>query len=94
MYCVYIIYSSSLNKFYIGYSSNFEERALYHNSKTKNKIWSRRGIPWQEWLVIDGLSLRQARGIESHIKRMKSRKYIENLLKYPGLVNKLKMKYA
>jgi putative endonuclease len=31
--------------------------------------------------------------IEKHIKRMKSRVYIENLKKYPDVINRLKEKY-
>jgi len=42
---------------------------------------------------LDDLTYAQARMIETHIKRMKSRKYIENLMKYPAIAEKLKEKY-
>jgi len=39
------------------------------------------------------LDYEQARKIEKQIKRMKSKKYIENLKKYPDIVKKLIEKY-
>ncbi|MDA8886052.1 GIY-YIG nuclease family protein [Bacteroidia bacterium] len=32
---VYILYSSSHNKTYVGYSSNFKERLIFHNTSDK-----------------------------------------------------------
>ncbi len=37
---------------------------------------------------------RIAGAIENHIKRMKSRRYIENLIKYPEIGKKLLEKYS
>ncbi|MEY3084859.1 MAG: hypothetical protein RL037_1039, partial [Bacteroidota bacterium] len=34
------------------------------------------------------------RNIEAHIKQMKSRKYIENLVRFPEISQKLKDKYS
>ncbi|NHM02970.1 GIY-YIG nuclease family protein, partial [Flavobacterium difficile] len=34
-FIVYIIYSSAKNKFYIGYTSDLEERIIRHNQKSK-----------------------------------------------------------
>ncbi|WP_407660348.1 GIY-YIG nuclease family protein [Marivirga arenosa] len=39
---VYILFSSKINKFHIGYSQNPEKRLEFHNS-TLNKIWSKKG---------------------------------------------------
>ena len=36
----------------------------------------------------------QALAIEKHIKLMKSKVYIENLIKYPEMTEKLKNKYS
>jgi putative endonuclease len=35
MYFVYILFSQSANKFYIGYTSNLAERIIRHNQKSK-----------------------------------------------------------
>ena len=34
-YIVYILFSESKNRFYIGYTSNLEERIIRHNQKSK-----------------------------------------------------------
>ena len=44
------------------------------------------------YFQLDDLSYEQARKIEALIKKMKSKKYIENLQKYPELVAQLKLK--
>ncbi len=91
---VYIIFSEKLNKLYIGYSSDTDERLAYHNESERNKIWTKRGIPWKKFLTIKCDSEKQAINIERHIKKMKSKKYIENLAKYPEMVDKLIQKYV
>ena len=48
---------------------------------------------WKLYLDIECESIAQARGIEKHIKRMKSSKYIRNLTTYPEIIDKLKAQY-
>ena len=91
---VYILYSEKLDKFYIGYSAKPEERLLYHNDPVGNSIWTKRGIPWAKFLIIPCSSEKQAVNIERHVKKMKSKKYILDLLNYPELVHKLQLKYT
>ncbi|MDH5400105.1 MAG: GIY-YIG nuclease family protein [Cyclobacteriaceae bacterium] len=93
MYTVYVLYSEKINRFYIGYSENVENRIEYHNNPQHNHIWTKRGIPWVIFLTIDELSHGQARKIEIHIKKMKSTTYLKNLTKYPEIIEKLKSKY-
>ena len=45
MYTVYILYSPSSNKIYIGYTSNLLERFRSHNLLS-NKGWTIRFRPW------------------------------------------------
>jgi putative endonuclease len=47
---------------------------------------------WELYFLIDCSTMAQALKIEAHIKRMKSRKYIENVRAYPEMVEKLKEK--
>jgi putative endonuclease len=51
-------------------------------------------IDWELFYSLDDLNYEQARGIEDHIKKMKSKKYILNLKKYPEISEKLKMQYT
>lgn len=93
MYSVYILYSEKLGKFYTGYTSDFVNRLSFHNDTERNSIWTRKGVPWVEYFRITNLTESQATAIERHIKRMKSKKYIEDLAKYPEMVKLLKIRY-
>ena len=93
MATVYIIYSNSIDTFYIGSCLNLKQRLEQHRDKTFNDSFTRRASDWKLFLKIDNLDYRQARKIENHIKKMKSRKYINNLKKYPEIIYKLIQKY-
>jgi putative endonuclease len=92
MYCVYIIRSVSLEKFYIGETKDLEERIFQHNSGFYNSAFSRKAKDWKLYFVLECNSRTQARKIEAHIKNMKSKKYIQNLKEYPEIALKLKNK--
>ena len=76
---VYILYSDSIEKYYIGYSSTPDKRLEFHNSPL-NKIWSKRGQPWvlkRTFLFPDKATALKA---EKFIKRMKSKSFIERIV--------------
>ena len=76
-YC-YILFSVKLNKYYIGSTPDIERRLEEHN-RGKEKF-TRTGVPWKLVYkeIFDDLKL--ARQREAHIKKMKSRKFIESLI--------------
>ena len=74
---VYILHSERIEKFYIGETFNVEERLERHNAGYYEDKWSVIGRPWQVFLKIECESKSQALALEKHIKRMKSRAYIE-----------------
>jgi len=87
----YIIYSKSINRFYIGHTSNIYERLKLHNrGYFGSKSYTYRSKDWEVYLLIQCETNEKALFIESRIKKMKSRKYLENLKKYPELVEKIK----
>ena len=92
-FAVYILYSEKLNRFYVGTTDNPERRLNEHNSRNYSNAYTKNGIPWSLFLVIDHLNSNQAFNIERHIKKMKSKTYIENLLKFPEIILNLKEKY-
>ena len=94
MATVYILYSSCVNSYYIGSCKDFEIRLQEHISNKYTSGFTVKANDWVPFLRIDDLGYSQARNIEAHIKRMKSRKYIENLARFPDIINKLKLKYA
>ena len=89
---VYILFSKKLNRFYVGYTSDFETRMEFHsNSETRKFTYN--AVDWELFFVIDCENKNQGLAIEKHIKSMKSKIYIENLTKYPEMIEKLKLKY-
>jgi len=94
MHFVYIIYSKKLNKFYIGETHDIDFRLERHNNNYYDNKWTKTGAPWVLFFEIECASKACALKIEKHIKRMKSKKYIQNLKAYPEISFKLKQKYA
>jgi len=94
-YC-YILYSKKLDVFYIGATQGpLESRIEKHNLHTYGKgKFTATTNDWQLFQSIPCDSFSQALAIERHIKRMKSRKYLENLKQYPELIQKLISKYS
>ncbi|WP_318312268.1 GIY-YIG nuclease family protein [Flagellimonas crocea] len=90
---VYIIYSKRLDKYYVGESSDIDSRLLQHNNGFFKNSYTAQVNDWEAFLIIPCDSRSQSRKIELHIKKMKSRKYLENLKKYPEMVSKLLEKY-
>jgi putative endonuclease len=75
---VYIIYSQSKERYYIGYTHDLDLRLIHHNEGWTKSTKS--GIPWKLVYSEKFESRSQAMKREKEIKRMKSRQYIENLI--------------
>ncbi len=90
----YILFSPRIQSYYVGLTTEpIETRLSRHNENYYPDKWSSHGIPWEIFLVIECQDLTQARKIEAHIKRMKSRKYLENLKRFPEMVLRLKNRF-
>jgi putative endonuclease len=94
VYACYILYSKSANHYYIGYTSDIDERLkLHNNGHFGSKSYSFKATDWEIYLIIRCETIEQAVYVESRIKRMKSRKFIEDLRRYPELVEKILKEY-
>ena len=93
MAVVYILHSKKIDSFYTGSCKDFDGRFEQHLSKFYPNSHTSKADDWTPFLVIDNLSYSQARNIEKHIKKMKSKVYIRNLRKYPNIIHRLKEKY-
>ncbi|MEB8328027.1 GIY-YIG nuclease family protein [Flavobacteriaceae bacterium KMM 6897] len=91
---VYIIKSIKTESFYIGKTYDLAERLRYHNSIELNKGSSKSGMPWKYFFTLEVPTYMLAGKLEMHIKRMKSREYCMNLIKYPEISQKLIEKYS
>ncbi len=78
-YFVYILYSKNRDRYYVGYSYDPVCRLEEHNLGATNS--TRTGRPWILVYQEDFEDKRSAIHRESEIKKMKSRKYIENLIR-------------
>ncbi len=79
MYHTYILFSIKKNKYYIGSTSNLEERIKKHNSNHKGFTG---GIgDWQVVYQENYQSKSEATQREMQRKKWKSRKIIESLVK-------------
>ena len=75
---VYIIYSIKLDRFYVGACTNLERRLHEHN--IGHSKYTSIGTPWILKHTEIFETLPEAKKRELAIKKMKSRKYIENLI--------------
>ena len=89
--CVYILFSEKLNRFYIGFTQNLDLRLEFHEN-SENRKFTANAKDWKLFLEINCDTKTQGATIEKHIKKMKSKIYINNLKKYPEMVDKLKIK--
>ena len=89
--CAYILYSETLNKYYVGAcQESIEERILKHNTGFYgSKTFTSNASDWILYLKIETQDYAYAIRIERKIKSMKSRVYIENLKQHSELVEKV-----
>mgnify|MGYP000921112324 CR=1 FL=1 len=80
MHFVYILYSPSFDRFYVGETTDLELRLVQHNShffKSASTSFT------NDWAIAKSFSVdsrSNARIVESYIKSMKSKKFIYNLV--------------
>ena len=94
-YYSYILYSKKLDRFYVG-STSVETNLRLQRHLAKyygNEKFTAKTDDWVLFFDIKCKSFSQAQKIEKHIKLMKSKKYIENLKKYPEISMKLLEQY-
>ena len=78
-FIVYILFSETKNKFYIGFTSNLPERLVRHNQKSKGFTGSVND--WQVAYTENYETKETAHKRELQIKSWKSRIKIEELIK-------------
>ena len=78
MFIVYILFSSSIDKYYVGYTNDLERRLTEHNRK-KGK-YTDGGIPWRLVHQEEYESKSEAMNREKFIKSQKSRQYILSII--------------
>jgi putative endonuclease len=78
MYTLYILYSESFDRYYVGYTHNLHRRIAEHNRK-KGKFTDA-GIPWELVHREEYPSKKTAMDREKYIKSKKSKQFIIDLV--------------
>ena len=78
MFFLYILQSEKDSSYYVGYSDNLEKRLYEHNSFTGR--YTSRKKPWKLVYCEEYIEKSDALKREQYIKRMKSKRYIEELI--------------
>lgn len=93
---VYVLYSKTLRKSYTGITTLLVEERLENHLKKKysKSNFTQKAMDWEVFWFLEGESFSQVRKIEIHIKKMKSKVYLENLQKYPEMGEKLLARFA
>ncbi len=96
MFYCYILYSTKLDRYYIGSTQLLPEQRLQQhlNQHYENNKFTANAHDWVLFFSISCMSIKQARQIERHIKAMKSKQYIRNLRKYPELSERLIIRFS
>ena len=79
MWYVYILSLEKINKYYIGCTDRLSWRLQRHNMGWGK--FTRRGIPWRIVYTKSFPTKKEALRRERFLKRMKSRTFIENLIR-------------
>ena len=79
MFTVYVLYSSSYNKIYVGYTSNLEQRLLSHN-ELATKGYTIRYRPWKVIHTEKFNTKKDAMFREKQLKSAKGREFIWKMI--------------
>jgi len=89
MFYLYILYSVSSDKYYVGYTDCIERRLFEHNNSNRTTYTSKH----RPWVLKKSIELTNNRGlalkIEKAIKKLKSRKIIESIITTVSTVEEL-----
>lgn len=94
MATVYILYSQKIDHYYVGSCLDLKARMEEHLTGKMDFAFTKKSDDWIVYFELSNLEYQVSRKIELHIKKMKSRKYFENLVTYPEISQKLIEKYS
>ena len=78
MHNLYILYSEKIDQYYSGQSKNVKSRFRKHNKG--HSAATKKGVPWDLAKTIEFETKKKAIQAENWLKRMKSRKVIEQVI--------------
>jgi putative endonuclease len=89
MYYIYILYSDRSDKYYVGYTSDYQNRLIEHNTSSRDSYTSKHR-PWILKVAFEcGEDEGATKRIETFIKKQKSRRFIEKMIAEESLSGEL-----
>ena len=93
MYYIYILYSPTSDKYYVGYTTDPYRRVLEHNTKTFNTYTSK----YRPWILAMAFACsyeeKEAIRIERFIKKQKSSIFINKIIEFEQVRQSLILKF-
>ena len=83
---LYILHSKLTNAYYTGETHNVEERILKHNNHSYQNSFTKITDDWELMLVFECTDRSESLYLESFIKRMKSKVFIEKIIANPEIL--------
>ena len=84
---LYILFSKSKTKYYIGETHNITARLLRHNDHTYNNSFTKIANDWEVFLTFECSNKLDALYLERFIKRMKSKVFVKKIIQNPEILN-------
>ncbi|MCE7068158.1 GIY-YIG nuclease family protein [Dyadobacter sp. CY326] len=76
-FVVYILFSDSLGKFYVGQTQNLDSRLRMHNGRRVN--FTAKGVPWKLFYTFECSDRSTAMQLESKIKKRGIKRHLQDL---------------
>ncbi|WJS96123.1 GIY-YIG nuclease family protein [Flavobacterium johnsoniae] len=86
MHYLYILYSNSSQKFYIGETKNIDERVFKHQNHFYSNSFTKIADDWEVVLTFSCSTKDDALYLESFIKRMKSKIFNNKIIANPSIL--------
>ena len=77
-FVVYILFSDSLRRYYVGSTDNFERRIAQHNSG-RGGMFTAKGLPWKVIKLVECSSRVEAFNLERKIKKRGIERFLKDL---------------
>jgi len=89
MHYLYILYSSSSQKFYIGETNDIDERISKHRNHFYSNSFTKIADDWEIVLTFSCNDKDEAIYLESFIKRMKSKTFNNKIIADPSILKNI-----
>ena len=86
---LYILFSASVDRYYVGETPVPDSRILQHNNHFFPKGFTKSANDWSQVLKKECKDKADAMYLERFIKRMKSRKFIEKVIDNPRILQEI-----